>query len=107
MKSEGIMVRQGDVLLLPVGAIPGTAKKGERDKGRIVLAYGEISGHAHAITEEAVQLLEHEGARYLRVPEKGASLKHEEHREIALAPGEYRIVTQKEYTPKAIVNVLD
>lgn len=101
------MYRQGDVLLMPVKAIPGTAKNGERDNGRIVLAYGEVTGHAHAISEESVQILEHEGTRYIRVPDEGAKLRHEEHRAITLAPGDYRIVTQKEYTPKAIVNVLD
>lgn len=101
------MYRQGDVLLMPVQAIPGTASRGERDNGRIILAYGEVTGHAHAISEESVAVLEYEGTRYIRVPDEGAKLKHEEHRAIALAGGEYRIVTQKEYTPKAIINVLD
>lgn len=101
------MYRQGDVLVMPVRSIPETATKGQRDQGRIVLAYGEVTGHCHAIADESVQILEYEGTRYIRVPDEGAKLKHEEHSAIELAPGDYRVVTQKEYTPAAIVNVLD
>ena len=98
--------RQGDVLVTRT-AIPAAAKPGKRDKGRIVLAYGEVTGHAHAIESKAVQILEHEGARYIRVPKKGAHLSHEEHGSIKLAPGDYKVVIQREYTPTAIVNVRD
>ena len=107
MYSEPFMARQGDVLVMPVGSIPRTATEGQRDQGRIVLAYGEITGHSHSIADPSVQILEYEGTRYIHVPQEGAKLKHEEHRAIELAPGDYRVVTQKEYTPKAIVNVLD
>lgn len=99
--------RQGDVLLVEVKSIPGTAFKGVRDNGQIVLAYGEVTGHKHAIADPSVEILEHEGTRYIRVPAGDAKLTHEEHGSIALAPGSYRIVTQKEYTPEAIKNVLD
>lgn len=101
------MVRQGDVLLIPVPSIPEAAKPGKRDKGRIVLAYGEVTGHAHAITEPGVKILEHEGTRYIRVPRKGADLRHEEHGAIALAAGDYKVVIQREYSPEEIRNVAD
>src|SRR5579871_801835 len=101
------MYRQGDVLVWPVQKIPGSAQAGIRDNGKIVLAYGEVTGHSHSIAESATELLDYEGARYLLVPVEGASLKHEEHETIELPAGEYRIITQREYTPKAIVNVLD
>ena len=42
-------VRQGDVLALGVEAIPEDAKPVTRDRGRVILAYGEVTGHAHAI----------------------------------------------------------
>jgi hypothetical protein len=41
--------RQGDVLILETAAAPTDAVEVPRDKGRIVLAYGEVTGHAHAI----------------------------------------------------------
>jgi hypothetical protein len=99
--------RQGDVLIVAVKEIPAKAVSGKRDKGRIVLAYGEVTGHAHAITERTVMVYEHEGTRYIRVPKKGAELRHEEHGAIALAGGSYEIRIQREYTPQAIVNVRD
>ncbi len=42
-------VRQGDVLVLEIDDIPKDARRVPRDDGRVVLAYGEVTGHAHAI----------------------------------------------------------
>lgn len=51
------MLRQGDVLLVEVTEeIPAEAKKVERDHGRVVLAYGEATGHAHAIPHPGATL---------------------------------------------------
>lgn len=100
------MYRQGDVLLI-AKSIPRGAKPGKRDKGRIVLAYGEATGHAHAIDAPAVMVFEHEGTRWIRVPKKGAELRHEEHGAIALASGEYEVRLQREYSPEAIRRVTD
>jgi hypothetical protein len=93
------MYRQGDVLVIPVNAIPSDAAPGSRDRARIILAYGEATGHAHAIADPEAELLEARGNRYLRVGGKGASLTHEEHGPIALPPGSYRVVIQREYAP--------
>ena len=46
------MFRQGDVLLVPVRPerLPGHARPLPRDaRGRLVLALGEATGHAHAV----------------------------------------------------------
>ena len=98
--------RQGDVLLVPVSEIPASATPQERDKGRVVLAYGEVTGHAHAITKPGVTRLADGIAEYLSAPE-GCTLDHEEHSAIVIAPGNYRIIHQREYTPEAIVRVAD
>jgi len=90
-----------------VDSIPDGGKKVARDNGRVVLAYGEVTGHAHAIAEEEVTMLEVDnGIRYLDV-EIEAFLRHEEHATIALAPGKYRVTRQREYSPEAIRNVAD
>lgn len=47
-------IRQGDVLLIPVTRafkLPADAQEVLLDRGRIVLAYGEVTGHAHAIAD--------------------------------------------------------
>lgn len=44
-------IRQGDVLLKPVAELPKDCTEVPLDRGRIVLAYGEVTGHAHAIAD--------------------------------------------------------
>jgi hypothetical protein len=74
----------------------------------VVLAYGESTGHAHAIAEDEAEMLQTEEARFLRVlAEGGVSLIHEEHATITVPPGEYEVVLQREYTPEAIRRVSD
>ena len=105
--------RQGDVLIIPVRSTPKLGAKIGRDRGRIVLAYGEVTGHAHAIKDRDADLFEIEGLddRFLRVlHEGGVNLDHEEHATITLPArkrGGYIVRTQREYTPEAIVRVAD
>lgn len=100
--------RQGDVFLRPLDELPRGLKPVERDKGRVVLAYGEVTGHAHAILEREATLYEDEatGRRYL-LAEDGVDLVHEEHSTISVAPGAYEVVPQREYAPEEIRRVAD
>lgn len=91
-------VRQGDVLLIPVASIPASASPVERDRGRVILAYGEVTGHAHAITAPEATLLSDVDARFLRIVGSAVDLGHEEHATITVAPGEYRVVVHREWT---------
>ncbi len=95
--------RQGDVLLLPTD-IPKDATITTKDE--IVLAEGEATGHAHRITLPGVEELAKDGVRYLRTHDV-ALVKHEEHDTVAVPPGEYKIVQQREYSPTAIRAVAD
>lgn len=106
MKNKLGQIRQGDVYLVPVKSIPAKATVRERDNGRVVLAYGEVTGHAHAFSNSGVALLEADGAEFIQVDEV-SRLMHEEHDAIDVPAGKYRIVHQREYTPEAIRNVLD
>ena len=98
--------RQGDVLLQEIESIPITAVRQERDNGRVILAYGEVTGHAHAVLEPTVTKLASGIAEYLDAP-KGCTIGHEEHSAITVAPGQYQIIHQREYTPERIVPVRD
>lgn len=91
------MVAQGDVLLVPVSSIPKGAKPVERDNGRVVLAYGEVTGHAHAISELKAKLMRFSGVDYLEVGSRVAMLKHEEHGAIEIPKGTYKVIRQREY----------
>lgn len=103
MSKEAVMdryvVRQGDVLVTRVEAIPEGAVQVARDRGRVVLAYGEVTGHSHAIGERGAELLTVAGEadRWLRL-RSTATLRHEEHAAITLPPGEYRVRIQREFS---------
>ena len=97
--------RQGDVLLVRVHRIL-TAAKIVSEKV-LVLAEGEVTGHAHRIVnDDAVMLTTAEGATFVRLA-KRAQLVHEEHARIDIAPGTYRVVRQREYEPAGIRRVSD
>ena len=92
--------RQGDVLLIRVDSIPADVTKVKRDKGSVILAYGEVTGHAHRIDDTVAELFEKSGVedRFLSVP-NGASLTHEEHGKIDLEPGDYTVRIQRSLNP--------
>jgi hypothetical protein len=112
------MYRQGDVLLVklephlvPFGLVP-------LDVGqKVILAYGEHTGHAHvldgakvkavlrsdhpittwdAAAERFIQVLEGTHLRHLDLPRGEAPTG--EHADIALSPGVYRVIRQREWT---------
>lgn len=104
------LFRQGDVMIRQVSRIPRSAQAKE-NSGRIVLAYGEVTGHAHAIApNEAVEFTMADAAgavrRFLKVTSE-ATVKHEEHAPIPLPAGLYEIIQQREYSPSEIRNVAD
>ena len=94
--------RQGDVLLIQVRMHPRSRRQLRpvpRSEDRVVLAYGEATGHAHVIDSPRAELLEsRDGRTYLGLYEVSA-LTHEEHGPIRLDPGLYRVVRQREYAP--------
>lgn len=95
-----MIVRQGDVLLRPVPDIPAAAREVPRDAGRLVLAYGEVTGHAHVVDappEEATLLSVGERARFLRLM-RDVELRHEEHDTLSLPAGTYQVIQQRVWT---------
>jgi hypothetical protein len=108
------MYRQGDILIVPVAeesvpaevrALPPAARDG---RGRIVLALGELTGHAHAVQAPGELLRDPDPLRpdHLHLP-SGGRLVHEEHAAISLPKGWYRVVRQREYVPGAVRVVAD
>jgi hypothetical protein len=94
-------VRQGDVLLVRVDVDLKGARHVRRDGDRVILAYGEVTGHAHAIREQHAELRTIGGHRYLRAPVP-FTLEHEEHAPLTLEPGTYEVVIQREYVPAEV-----
>lgn len=113
-KQQPQMYRQGDVLVVAINAIPPDAEP-EETKGSIVLAYGEVTGHAHVIDARAaiafraktpLPVFDAQAERFLRV-QVNALLEHEEHDTIKLPAGDYAVIQQREYHPKEIRRVAD
>jgi len=100
------IIRQGDVLLKKMPALPEHAA---RQEGPCILAYGEVTGHAHQVKAHGEIWVDpnETGRRYLKVL-ADTSLDHEEHSRAALTQGDvYEIVIQREYHPDATRSVVD
>jgi hypothetical protein len=98
------MWRQGDVLIDAVEAVPTAAAR----RAGVVLAAGELTGHAHRIeVPGTAELWECGGVLYMRVVAQTTTIVHDEHKSITLARGTYKIWQQREYTPEAIRYVFD
>lgn len=111
MLKQNLIYRQGDCLLQRVDSIPTDATPCKID-GDVILAYGEVTGHCHRLAAGTVKPFAKGGAwsptaeRFIQTLE-GAELTHEEHSKIALAPGYYRVIQQREYSPSEIRAVAD
>ena len=85
------LYQQGDVLIetvtIPIGAVA---------TGQRVLAEGEATGHTHRVEGDAHMLALGEQI-FLRVLAGDVRVIHEEHRSVALPPGDYRVRRVQEY----------
>lgn len=62
------MYRQGDVLIERIDKIPSGLKKQKPENGRIILAHGEVTGHAHAFSpEQCEKFIDTEGREYFHL----------------------------------------
>ena len=99
--------RQGDVLFTRISKLP----KGEQQKRQnAVLAYGEVTGHSHAVAlEDRVQaeVVDIDGVPHLEVRGDLIRIVHEEHGTVEIPRGNYRVTIQREYSPEAVRNVAD
>jgi hypothetical protein len=96
--------RQGDVLIESVTGLPDDAKK---VSGRVILAHGEATGHAHEIDEDSAEAWKRDAQTVAVRVKKLTEVKHQEHAPIPVKRGNYRITRQREYSPEAIRNVAD
>jgi len=101
-------MRQGDVILQQTDEGIDPMNNPEIwERSDLVLAEGEVTGHAHRITEGEAELYELENRLYLRVHSETAMLTHEEHRAIAIPKGNWIVRIQREYEPGSWRSVSD
>ena len=107
-KASGpLMLRQGDVLITRIDALPANLTPVKRTTRGVVLAEGEVTGHAHRIPSRHASLYRTENdARYMRVTAP-VQLKHEEHSTVTIPAGKYLVSIHTEYSPEAVRQVED
>ncbi len=97
------LIRQGDVMLTQVDALPPGAVKMD---GPVIVAYGEVTGHCHKIEAGADMFQLVDGRRFV-VCGQDTEVVHDEHDPLTLMSGVYEVGIQREYSPEAIRNVSD
>lgn len=124
MKLNPDLVRQGDVTLLRTGDVaPAWAKPAPRDAAnKVVVEYGESSGHGHRISDRGVtgfraetsEMAAMAGLDVVLVSGSSAAMKHEyadgrhaEHEPVTLREGVWVRAVQVEYDPDEERRVAD
>jgi Na+-transporting NADH:ubiquinone oxidoreductase subunit NqrA len=99
------LTRHGDILFRRL-TVPIPSENLHTKPGKVIQE-GEVTGHAHRITEGDAAILEQyakswqgemqaTGSRFLDV-QKTATVSHEEHKPVVLAPGLYEILQAREF----------
>jgi len=95
-------IRQGDILLVAVEKEP---PKGTEKRIRIVLAEGELTGHAHTLIAPEIYDWKEAGQRYIRVSGGEGVLYHEDHDPVPVpvlpADVTFRVIPQQEWNLEA------
>ncbi len=86
--------QQGDVLIQEIDY----KVRGEK-LDHLTLAEGEATGHSHRITDGLGQLIMMDKILHLQIFSETARLEHQEHNEVILPKGDYKIDIVREYDP--------
>ena len=107
-RTAAIMVRQGDVLLIPVAVDIDALEPAPKDARGLVLAEGETSGHHHAIFGHGAKLMRYRDntARVVALVDGGGEVRVvgggsggvDRHTPITLAPGRYEVRVQRSFS---------
>src|SRR3990167_7546665 len=93
-----IQVRQGDVFLRKVEALPEDAQRVQIQEPA-GLAYGEVTGHKHQVLDTTIERYQiHDGRSYILLEQAGV-LTHEEHGLATLEPGVYELIIERDFDP--------
>lgn len=109
---EQKVIRQGDVLLIPVEF--KAPKKVERHE-ELTVAWGEVTGHHHTCypadknTKSFIDTwIDDNGTRFIKF-DADYVMRHQEHGDVYISPGTYQIGSEDEYDPftKKMRRVID
>lgn len=123
MKTNQLIIRQGDCMLVKIVKLPEGLTEVPPKNGRIELLWGEVTTHCHAIEDwtdakkvagaaiklagrRARLLQAADGTRFLEVTAP-VNLTHEEHTGHEIPVGLYEIPVQMEHTAEHMRQVQD
>ena len=93
-----MLLQQGDVLLESVNVSVGGHHRIVPTKRGLVLAEGEVTGHAHCISDtQHAELVIVDGKTVLNVTDEPVVIHHEEHGAVEVPPGVYTVRKVREY----------
>ena len=103
MSKSKFQARQGDIFFEKVAS-----PKGKKKEISPILAYGEVTGHAHRIMSPPMDKLEsyvdEDGDIYVLSKTAPIEIGHEEHGQVTLPANEWLCITrQREYDPAAAI----
>ena len=105
-------VAQGDMLIIPIKAIPASAKLAKADGAHFILAHSE-TGHNHVIERvkaEVYEAADDQFIAYVRALAP-AEITHQRsfdtHESLLLTEGLYEIRRQREYVPEGFRKAQD
>lgn len=105
-----LMLRQGDVLMRPVAAIPDAAES-YGGGGESIVNSGHFRGHDHYIPHGATMHFDQDASGeshvFVCIEIDGAALMHAEHAAILVPRGKYEVIRQREYHPEGNRHVAD
>lgn len=96
------IIRQGDILIVPIKETPASAKPVAAEDGRLILARGEATGHHHSIAvADRIALFREDGSGgglFLFNAGPTVMLEHQEHTALEIPPGTYEVRRQVEWS---------
>lgn len=101
MTDKRKIIRQGDVMLVPISALPTGLQQVPPEDDRLVLAHGEVTGHHHSFAmSDRVSLFREDGSGggLFMLAQGPVNLEHQEHTAVPVAPGAWEVRRQRTVT---------
>lgn len=101
MADQRKAVRQGDVMLMPIKALPDNLSPAAAEQERFIIAHGEVTGHHHSFSiYDNITMFREDGSGggLFLLASAPAALEHQEHSTLKVDPGAWKVVRQRTAT---------
>ncbi|MEG3350392.1 hypothetical protein [Novacetimonas sp. GS1] len=104
------LAAQGDILIQQVEHLPDALVDVAPENNRLIVAYGEATGHHHSFdAHSGMTLFREDGTSngLFGVATTPVALEHQEHSTITLPPGKFRFIQQRTMHSGIVQRVAD